>query len=137
MPADRSQRVTLHYDQYSGDQIMRIGFENHHPFERFVSSGISFHEGALFGWLNQALVLLTAISTIALSVLGFVIWWRRRPKNELSAPPKAQCPLSISFISAIVALGIFLPAAGISMLVVAVLEFVWARFWIARPALEV
>jgi len=137
MPADRSQRVTLHYDQYSGDQIMRVGFENHHPFERFVSSGISFHEGALFGWVNQVLVLLTAVSTIALSVLGVVIWWRRRPKNELAAPPKAQRPLPILLVFAIVALGVFLPAAGISMLLVVVLEFIWARFRAGGPALKV
>ena len=134
MPADRSQRVTLHYDQYSGEQVMRIGFENHHPLERFVSSGISFHEGALFGWLNQVVVLLTAVSTIALSILGFVIWWRRRPKNELAAPPKVQRPLSIPLILTIAAIGVFLPAAGISILIILVLEFIWSKFLVDRLA---
>ena len=136
MPPDRSQRVTLHYDQYSGDQIMRIGFENHHPLERFVSSGISFHEGALFGWLNQVLVLLTAISTIVLSVLGLVIWWRRRPKNELAAPAKVQRSLSAPFVIGIVAMGIFLPAVGISILLIVILELLWSRISVSRPVLE-
>ena len=136
LPADRSQRVTLHYDQYSGEQIMRIGFENHHPMDRFVSSGISFHEGALFGLANQVLVLMTAISTIVLSVLGVVIWWRRRPKNELAAPAKVQHPLSITLVLTIVALSVFLPAAGISILLIVVLEFLWARLWGKHLAME-
>ena len=132
MPGDRSERVTLHYDQYSAEQIMRIDFDDHHPFERFVSSGISFHEGALFGAVNQALVLVTALSTTVLAFLGAYIWWRRRPKGALAAPARGHQSLSVRFMAGIVALGMFLPAAGISILVILVLEVVWSKCGVSR-----
>ena len=31
MPGQRSDRETIHFDQYSAQQIQRIGFEDHHP----------------------------------------------------------------------------------------------------------
>jgi uncharacterized iron-regulated membrane protein len=134
MPQQRHQRITLHFDQHSGEQIMRIGFEDHHPVQQFVSHGISLHEGALFGWLNQALALLTAFGLIALSCLGISAWWKRRPKGKLAAPQKTDQALPRGLIVACVLLGVFLPSAGLSF--IAIIVFEKLRLFFARPMLK-
>lgn len=124
MPQNRSQRTTLHYDRFSGDEIMRIDFSDHNALKRFTAHGVSLHEGALFGWLNQLLGLLTAIAIIVISIMGFIIWWLRKPENSLGAPEKVQQPLSKALLALIIILGILLPAAGISILIIAFFEYI-------------
>ncbi len=124
----RSQRVTIHYDRLSAEELMRREFDDYHIVQRLASQGISLHEGALFGWLNQLLGLLTAVAIIGLSSFGLVIWWLRRPRGELAAPSKAISPPSMSLWFGIIAMGLFLPAAGISFVLVAALEYSYNYF---------
>lgn len=125
MSAQRSQRVTLHYDQYSGEQIMRIGFEDHHRVQQFISQGVSLHEGALFGWLNQLLGVLTALAVIGMSGFGLYLWWLRKPEGKLGAPSRLSGSVPITWVAIVVLLAGFLPAAGVSLLVVLLLEWLW------------
>jgi uncharacterized iron-regulated membrane protein len=128
LPQQRSERVTIHYDRYSAEELMRMEFDDYHFVQRLTSQGISLHEGALFGWLNQLLGLLTAIAIIGLSSFGLAIWWLRRPTGKLAAPPKVTSPLSVPLCFSILAIGLFLPAAGLSFVVVAILEYVYSCF---------
>ncbi|MAL99314.1 MAG: hypothetical protein CL583_12800 [Alteromonadaceae bacterium] len=41
--------------------------------------GIDAHMGVLFGWPNQVVLFLFAMALCCLVVLGYVMWWRRRP----------------------------------------------------------
>lgn len=135
MPAERSQRETLHFDQYSGGLIMHTQFSDHHPLERIVSQGIAMHEGALFGWLNQLLGLLTALAVTGISVTGLYLWWRRRPASanvtaavdshrSVDDDDNRRAPTSLGFYAGIALLGIFLPAAGISFLAIGAWEVI-------------
>lgn len=128
LPQQRSERVTIHYDRHSAEELMRRAFDDYHIVQRLASQGISLHEGALFGWLNQLLGLLTAIAIIGLSSFGLAIWWLRRPRGELAAPSKSMSPPSRSLWFGIIAMGLFLPAAGISFVLVAVLEYGYSYF---------
>lgn len=119
MPGQRSQRETIHYDQYSGEQIMRIGFKDHHPVERFVSQGVSLHEGALFGWFNQLLGVLTALAVICISCFGLYAWWLRKPAQASSTSATATSP---GFVALIIIFGLLLPAAGISFVIICLFE---------------
>lgn len=125
MPQDRSKRVTLHYDQHTGEKIMRIGFEDHHPVEQIISHGVSMHEGALFGLINQLLALLTTLFVIALSIIGIYIWWQRRPKGQLAAPIPAKQAMPYSLLATICLLGILLPTAGISIIMILLIDKCW------------
>lgn len=51
MSAYRPERLTLHYDKWSGEEIMRIGFEDYHPVKQVVF----------------------------LSVNDAIMWWQKRP----------------------------------------------------------
>ena len=124
MTQQRSQRETIHYDQHSGEQIMRIEFKDHHPVERFVSQGVSLHEGALFGWFNQLLGVLTALGVICISCFGLYAWWLRKPAQTNSASAAATSP---GFVVLIILFGLLLPAAGISFVIIFLFESVRAK----------
>lgn len=122
MSQQRSERVTINFHPITADELSRIEFADRHPVRRVVSHGISLHEGVLFGWFNQLLGLLTAVAIIVLSTFGLLIWWLRRPKGQVSAPPKVTGTVPIPLILLILVMGLLLPAAGISFIVVAVLD---------------
>lgn len=122
MSQQRSERVTINFHPITADELSRIEFADRHPVRRAVSHGISLHEGVLFGWFNQLLGLLTAVAIIVLSTFGLLIWWLRRPKGQVSAPPKVTGTVPIPLILLILVMGLLLPAAGISFIVVAVLD---------------
>lgn len=118
MAASRPDRVTVHYDRWTGDELLRIDFGDHNPVDRFVALGVAFHEGSLFGWVNQALGVLAALGVILLSVTGSVMWWRRRPKGRLGTPPMpADKRVAAGVVVLIIALGLFLPMAGLTLLI--------------------
>lgn len=122
MSQQRSERVTINFHPITADELSRIEFADRHPVRRVVSHGISLHEGVLFGWFNQLLGLLTAVAIIVLSTFGLLIWWLRRPKGQVSAPPKVTGTVPIPLILLILVMGLLLPAAGISFIVVSVLD---------------
>ncbi|MBP2158303.1 MULTISPECIES: PepSY domain-containing protein [Asticcacaulis] len=116
-------RFTVTYDAATGHEIKRETFGDKALVDRVVATGISAHEGHLFGWLNQLLGLLTAIGLVTLCISAVVMWWQRRPTDVLGAP--ALLPderLGMGLGALIMALGIFLPVLGISLIVVALAE---------------
>jgi uncharacterized iron-regulated membrane protein len=97
--------------------------------DRMVSLGISAHEGQLFGWINQLILLFTAMSLALLAVSSVVLWWRRRPARVLGAPPPLErLAVSRALIFVIVLMGIYLPILGISLILVWLAE----RFLLRR-----
>ncbi|NCP18959.1 MAG: PepSY domain-containing protein [Erythrobacter sp.] len=109
------------YDPQTGAELSRSGFADKHPIDRAINVGIAWHEGALFGLANQIMGLAIALALIALSVLGVMLWLKRRPSGELGAPPKGGA-LPKKLIAAIVVLGVLLPLFGISLVAIYLVE---------------
>jgi uncharacterized iron-regulated membrane protein len=84
--------VTLRYDAATGAEVSRSTFADKHPIDRVVGYGIAWHEGQLFGWINQLIGVLTALMLVTLTVSGFVMWRRRKPAGLLGAPPAPPAP---------------------------------------------
>lgn len=84
---NRPQRVTITYDMRTGRETSRETFADKHPIDRVVGYGVAWHEGQLFGWINQLIGVLTAMMLVTLAVTGFVMWRRRKPADVLGAPP--------------------------------------------------
>lgn len=123
MAASRPDRVTVHYDRWTGQEIMRIAFTDHNPVDRLVAQAVAFHEGALFGWMNQLTGVIAALGVILLSLTGAIMWWRRRPKGRIAVPPMpADKRLAAGVVVLILALGLFLPMAGVTMLLAFALD---------------
>jgi uncharacterized iron-regulated membrane protein len=120
---NRPLRVTLKFDAATGRLALRTGFADSHPIDRAVGYGVAWHEGQLFGWINQLAGLLTAIALIVMMVSGFVLWRRRKPAGGLGAPAPRRVPARIGGVAIIILiLATLLPMLALSLIAVVVLE---------------
>jgi len=121
--ANRPRRVDLVVDGTSGEVISRSDFASKHPIDQVVAVGIAFHEGRLFGWPNQLLLLLTTGGLVLVCVSAIWLWLRRRDPGKLGAPPPGiSAQRSVPLLVAVIALGVLLPLFGVSLVVVLLLE---------------
>jgi uncharacterized iron-regulated membrane protein len=126
---NRRQRSTVMLDAATGTIMQRVDFNQRPWMDRVVGIGVAAHEGHLFGWINQALNLFTALGLITLCVSAVVLWWRRRPEGVLGAPPISGRPRFTFGLAAIIfALGVYLPFFGLSCIAVLLVE----RFLLRR-----
>ncbi|MBE7219640.1 MAG: PepSY domain-containing protein [Caulobacteraceae bacterium] len=120
---DRPLRVNLVLDPRTGAVTARQDFAQRDWVDRLVGVGVAAHEGQLFGWLNQAVNLLTALSLLAVSASAVLLWLRRRPGGRLGAPLPTGAPRFAPGLLAVLAgLGVLLPLLGASMIAVALIE---------------
>ena len=127
MSPNRLRQETVHYDRWTGEQVMRIRFDDHNIVDRTMALGVSFHEGALFGWFNQVIALLAALGIVGLSMTGAIMWWKRRPAGRMAVPPMpSDRKIAIGVVGLILILGVFLPMAGLTLIVALVLNALWA-----------
>lgn len=131
---DRPLRSEAVIDGATGEVLATKRFDQRHWIDRAVGYGIAIHEGAFFGLANQLLGTLTAMLLAMLSVSGVVMWWRRRPKGLLGAPiPLSRPHFGAVLIAAIVALGLYLPMFGATLIAVLLVDrFVLRRVPSAR-----
>jgi uncharacterized iron-regulated membrane protein len=120
---DRPKRVTLTLDAATGAILGRRGFADDHPIDRAVGYGIAAHEGQLFGVANQILSALTALGLTLVSVSGYVMWWKRRPKGALGAPAApSDRRIGWGLAVIIIAFALFQPVFGVSLILIGALE---------------
>ncbi|HEU4959516.1 MAG TPA: PepSY domain-containing protein [Sphingomonas sp.] len=121
--ADRPQRSEAVIDGATGAVLARKTFAERHWIDRAIGTGVAIHEGAFFGLANQIAGTLTALLLAILSVSGTVLWWRRRPTGLLGAPlPLSRPRFGWGLIAAIVALGLYLPMFGATLIAVLLVE---------------
>src|SRR3546814_20332558 len=87
---NRPQVRSVSFDPATGIEVSRTGFADKHVIDRVVGVGIAWHEGQLFGWINQLIGVLTAAALFTLAVSGFLIWRRRKPIDTLGPPSVAN-----------------------------------------------
>jgi uncharacterized iron-regulated membrane protein len=123
-PNDPAEEITLHIDQYSGQVLAAVGWQDYGLVPKAVEMGIAIHMGKYFGLANQLLMLLACLILIGLSLSGVVMWWQRRPSGRLGAPPfpvegnQWKVPVAIAAV-----LGIVFPLVGLSLVVVLLLDY--------------
>lgn len=117
LPQNRPLAVTIKYDMATGKQLSREGFSDQHVVDRVVGYGTAWHEGALFGWGNQLIGLLTAAMLITMAVSGFLMWRRRKPVGALGAGPAPSNAKWRHLVPAIALLAVFLPMLAMSLVV--------------------
>ncbi|SFS77705.1 PepSY-associated TM helix domain-containing protein [Marininema halotolerans] len=127
-PDKPTDEATLHLDQYSGNVLDDYRFKDYGIMAKLISTGIALHQGTYFGLANQLIDLLICIGIILIAVTGFMMWWKRKPGNQLGAPslPK-NFALAKGTVILIILLGILFPLAGLSLLVVLLLDWLVIR----------
>jgi uncharacterized iron-regulated membrane protein len=120
---NRTLRSTYTIDSQRLAILKEERFRDRHWLDRLVGTGIALHEGQLFGLANQGLGVIATGGLMLLAVSGSWMWWRRRPAHSLGAPTIAVPP-SRSWLLAggLLGLGILMPAFGLSVIMVAIVE---------------
>lgn len=120
---NRPLRVTISYDMATGRELSREGFADKHAVDRVIGYGIAWHEGQLFGWVNQLVGLATALMLVTLAVSGFVMWRRRKPADALGAPPPVRASGRMHGVVAItLLLALLLPLFAASLILLWLVE---------------
>jgi uncharacterized iron-regulated membrane protein len=120
---DRPLRVDLELDPVTGAIVKRTDFRSKPWLDRVIGTGIAAHEGQLFGFANQMVSLFTTAGLFTLSVSGLMMWWKRKPEGVLGAPvPIRREQFSAGLIALLVALGLYFPFLGATMILTGLME---------------
>lgn len=125
---NRPLATTITYDAGTGAELAREGFRDQHPIDQVVGYGIAWHEGQLFGPVNQAIGVFTALALVTMSVTGFLMWRRRRPEGELGAPtlPADQRKPRVVAVATLL-LALYLPLLAASLLLLWLVDLLLPR----------
>lgn len=125
-----SDERTVHVDAYGGQVVATYGFEDYPVLAKVVSQGIGLHEGRSLGLWSFWGAALMCLLVVLMCVSGPLMWWRRRPSGRAAlGAPRGRLPLRGSplLLAGLVALGVFLPLFGLSVLVVLALDHLVVR----------
>jgi uncharacterized iron-regulated membrane protein len=116
-----------------GEVVGSVKFADYPLAAKLSRWGIDAHMGVLFGWPNQLLLLLLGGGLVTLVVLGYRMWWKRRPTSGFGrpaprgqwrkAPPAAVAGLGVGALL----VGWFVPLLGISLVVFLAIDAVLGR----------
>ena len=135
-PGDIREVRVVHLDRYSGAVLADIRYADYGIVGRATEWGISLHTGRQFGWINQLVMLAACLAIVALAVSAVVMWWKRRPRGRLAAPPrKAGDRAAAGAIAVALLLGLIYPLLGASMLVALVVDALVPAGWRKRYGL--
>ncbi|MDX2044684.1 MAG: PepSY domain-containing protein [Acidobacteriota bacterium] len=128
--SDRPHTLTQFYiDQYSGRVMGLAGWAQLPLLYKIQLLAYPIHAGTILGWPTRVLALLTCLLLAAMGVTGVAMWWIRRPKGKAGFPQKSKdVQLSKWLIVLIGLLGVLMPAAGISMIVILVGDWMGRLF---------
>ena len=91
--------------------------------------GIDAHMGVLFGLVNQGVLVLFASGLVVMVIVGYVMWWRRRP-TRLRQPTlvdawrQSGIGAKAAWLLVAVSLGVCLPVLGWSLLVLVICDII-------------
>lgn len=120
-----SDERTVHVGRYGGEVESTYGFDDYPLLAKVVSQGIGLHEGRSLGLWSFWGSALMCLAVVFMCVTGPLMWWRRRPKGgQRMGAPRGRMPVKATplLVVGLVALGLFLPLFGLSLLVVLLLD---------------
>ncbi len=133
LPDDVRQVRVVHLDRYTGAVLADVRYADYGLVGRTTEWGVSIHTGRQFGWANQAVMLVGCLAILALAVSAAVMWWKRRPRGRLAAPPRrAGDRAAAGAIAVAVLLGLVYPLLGASMVAAALADAAVPRRWRQR-----
>ncbi|KAB2352364.1 PepSY-associated TM helix domain-containing protein [Actinomadura rudentiformis] len=122
-----------HLDQVAvasstGAVVGELRFADYPVAAKLTRWGIDAHMGLLFGLANQIILICLAAGLITLIVLGYRMWWRRRPTRGFARPyqrgtwRQVHWAILVPLAAAAITVGCFLPLMGISLAAFLVLD---------------
>ncbi|MBF6355058.1 PepSY domain-containing protein [Nocardia higoensis] len=114
-------------DGRNGAITDRLDYADWPLMAKLTNWGIQFHMGLMFGLANQLLLLAAMIGLVVVIVLGYRMWWQRRPTRDAGRFAFGRAPrrgalrgsslwLVLPLLAATVVVGWFVPLVGLSLL---------------------
>ncbi|WP_269715321.1 PepSY-associated TM helix domain-containing protein [Caulobacter sp. NIBR2454] len=123
MPDQVEDTRTLYLDPVSGGVLADIRYGQFGAAAKAIEWGISVHQGQQYGRINQWLMLGACIAIWLMGGSALIMWWKRRPKGSLGAPPAPADRRVYGGLALVVApLAIFYPLVGASLVVALVID---------------
>lgn len=113
---------TLHFDRWSGRLLGDNGWRDYGIGAKAIELGVQIHMGRYVGLPNQLLMLVPCVGIVVLVVSGVTMWWRRRPRGTLGAPPPLSGARKRGLVAMLAAAGVLLPLFGASLLVLLLVD---------------
>ena len=121
-------------DAATGAVVDEVRFADYPLMAKLTRWGIDAHMGVLFGVANQLVLVAFGIGMITLIVLGYRMWWLRRPTRGRGwrLVPRGQLrkvawPVATGAVLLAVVLGWFAPLLGVSLLAFLLIDVVLGR----------
>ncbi|EZH74261.1 peptidase [Aquimarina atlantica] len=126
-PSDLNTQKKIHFDQYSGQQILSNNWDDVGILMRGRMWVMAFHQGEFGAW-SWWLMLLTAIALTIMSISALVSYVMRKRKGNWGIP-KVPVTFKIGYgiMVSIVILAIVFPLFGISLLLIISTEYLRAK----------
>ncbi|MFF0543146.1 PepSY-associated TM helix domain-containing protein [Nocardia thailandica] len=129
----------------TGTVTDRLAYADWPLMAKLTNWGIAFHMGLLFGLPNQLLLLAAMLGLLTVIVLGYLMWWKRRPTTADSRRRFGRAPrrgalrrtslwVTVPLAAAALVVGWFLPVLGLSLVAFLVLDAAIGLFRFARDA---
>ncbi|MFJ8958656.1 PepSY-associated TM helix domain-containing protein [Lentzea sp. NPDC102401] len=118
---------------HGGEVVSTLKFADFPLGAKLTRWGIDAHMGVLFGWPNQLLLLLVGGGLVALVVLGYRMWWKRRPTSGFGRPTprgqwrKAPPGALIGLGLATLLVGWFVPLLGVTLVAFLAVDLLLGR----------
>lgn len=123
-------------DPAQGRVVDQVRFADFPLAAKLTRWGVDAHMGVLFGLPNQLLLAAFGLGLCTLIVLGYRLWWLRRPAAPAQHPAQTLCaawaaltlPLRLVVLLLAIALGAALPVMGASLLLFVAIDLLrWRR----------
>ena len=124
----RTASDSIVVDGADGNVVSRQPFAELPFFSKLASWGIYLHMGVMFGLPLQLALFVVGLSIAAIIVLGYRMWWLRRPTVRGTSVPGLPDVPSWRIVAGVVVfaatVGAFLPLLGISLIGFLLLDLV-------------
>lgn len=128
MPDRVEETRTLYLDGLTGRTLADIGYRDFGPAAKAIEWGVAVHQGQQFGLANKLVMLAGCLAVWLLGVSAVVMWWKRRPRGRLAAPPAPADRRAYGGLALVVVpLALFYPLVGASLLAVLTLDIALRR----------
>lgn len=127
---DRPQgQRTVYVDRYAFRTIgPEVRFAAYGVVGRAVELGVQIHMGNYWGRANQLVMLAACVAIWLLVGSGVAMWWKRRPRGQVGAPPPLSGARARALVATLVVAGLLLPLFGGSLLAVLLVDRLAAPF---------
>lgn len=121
-PPKAEDEVTMHIDQYTGAILADYRFDHYQIMGKIIAFGITLHKGTQFGFVNQLVSLFICLGIILVTVSGFYLWLKRKPKKGMGAPKSTNLRNMKLFLLVLLGLGILFPLVGLSLIIILLVD---------------